>query len=501
MLTPDYLKNVADDAVNVYAKLENSIIKDIVRRLQDTDFQMTESARFQIQIAQESGMLYEDIIKKVAEYSQNSEKVIKKTFENSAIEALKFDDMIYIAQGLSPIPIKQSEVMLNLLKTTLNKTNGSLYNLTLTTANTTQSKFIEVCNDTYMKVSSGAFDYNTAIRQAVKQFADGVQVQYDSGYKLNVKNAVRRAVMTGVNQTCLKMQEERANEMECDLVEVTAHAGARPEHAEWQGKIYSRSGKSKKYPPLVESTGYGTGPGLGGWNCRHNMFPYFEGTARAYTDEELEELKNKNEENLQNSNENGIIQKETDVNNLFDKVKIDLSKYNANEPNDIQEQVAKLLKMDGLPKVVNSQEYEKTEGIEIIRYIHNSKEMTLNEVYKNTLYGKVKYSDKKNSQYGRGIYFGEKGIEEQLVYTYGNGNGKAINAKILNNAKILEFDSMISYIKETSAKTQNLPKELRKIYENERSLLYMIEGYDGIKINGKNYYCIFNRKVLIVKDE
>ena len=66
MLTPDYLKNVADDAVNVYAKLENSIIKDIVRRLQDTDFQMTESARFQIQIAQESGMLYDDIIKKVA---------------------------------------------------------------------------------------------------------------------------------------------------------------------------------------------------------------------------------------------------------------------------------------------------------------------------------------------------------------------------------------------------------------------------------------------------
>ena len=213
MLTPDYLKNVSDDAVNIYSKLENSIIKDIVRRLKNTDFVMTESARFQIQIAQEAGLLYEEIIEKVAKYSGVSEKVIKKTFENSAIEALKFDDKIYKKQGLNPIPLKQSKTMLNLLKTTLNKTNGSLYNLTLTTANTSQSKFIEVCNDTYMKVSSGAFDYNTAIRQAVKQFADGVQVQYDSGYKLNVKNAVRRAVMTGVNQTCLKMQEMRAEEM------------------------------------------------------------------------------------------------------------------------------------------------------------------------------------------------------------------------------------------------------------------------------------------------
>lgn len=213
MLTPDYLKNVSDDAVNIYSKLENSIIKDIVRRLKNTDFVMTESARFQIQIAQEAGLLYEEIIEKVAKYSGVSEKVIKKTFENSAIEALKFDDKIYKKQGLNPIPLKQSKTMLNLLKTTLNKTNGSLYNLTLTTASTNQNKFIEVCNDVYMKITSGAFDYNTAIKQATKQFTEGIQVQYDSGYKLNIKSAVKRAVMTGVNQTCLKMQEIRAEEM------------------------------------------------------------------------------------------------------------------------------------------------------------------------------------------------------------------------------------------------------------------------------------------------
>lgn len=76
----------------------------------------------------------------------------------------------------------------------------------------------------------------------------------------------------------------------CDLVEVTAHAGASPEHAGWQGKVCSRSGKSKKYPSIVEATGYGTGPGLGGWNCRHNMFPYYEGTIRTYTDKELEPI-------------------------------------------------------------------------------------------------------------------------------------------------------------------------------------------------------------------
>lgn len=213
MLTPDYLKNVADDAINIYSKLEDSIIKDVVRRLKNTDFEMTESARFQIRIAQEAGLLYDDIIEKVAKYSGVSEKIVKKTFENSAIEALKYDDKIYKKQGLNPIPIKQQTTMLNLLKNTLNKTNGSLYNLTLTTASTSQQRFIEACNDAYMQISSGAFDYNTAIKKAVKKFGDGIQVQYDSGYRLNIKSAVKRAVMTGVNQTCLKMQEVRAEEM------------------------------------------------------------------------------------------------------------------------------------------------------------------------------------------------------------------------------------------------------------------------------------------------
>lgn len=213
MLTPETLLHVADAAIVLYSKLENSIIKDIVRRLKNTDFEMTESAKFQIRVAQEAGLLYDDIIEKVAKYNGVSEKIVKKTFENSAIEALKYDDKIYKKQGLNPIPIKQQTTMLNLLKNTLNKTNGSLYNLTLTTASTSQQRFIETCNDAYMEISSGAFSYTTAIERALKKFGDGVQVEYDSGYRLNIKSAVKRAVMTGVNQTCLKMQELRAGEM------------------------------------------------------------------------------------------------------------------------------------------------------------------------------------------------------------------------------------------------------------------------------------------------
>jgi len=103
-----------------------------------------------------------------------------------------------------------------------------------------------------------------------------------------IETAVRRAVITGVNQTCGMLQEARAEEMECDLIEVTAHAGARPSHAEWQGKIYSRSGTHPKYPSLVEATGYGSATGLKGVNCRHDFYPFIEGVSEpAYEEEEL----------------------------------------------------------------------------------------------------------------------------------------------------------------------------------------------------------------------
>lgn len=213
MLTPEQLLHVADKAVETYSKLEQSIIKDIVRRLEGTEMIMTESARWQIKVAQEAGMLYDDIIAQVAKHSSYTEKEVRKTFEESAIKALKFDDDIYKKAGLKPIPIKQSENMLNILMNTLNKTNNSLYNLTLTTAKTSQQAYIKALDEAYMEVISGAFDSTTAIKRAVKRLNQGVQVEYDSGYKCNIKTAVKRAVQTGVNQTCLRMSEERADEM------------------------------------------------------------------------------------------------------------------------------------------------------------------------------------------------------------------------------------------------------------------------------------------------
>lgn len=102
-------------------------------------------------------------------------------------------------------------------------------------------------------------------------------IDYISGTKTTIDAALRRHIVSQANQARNRLLMQRMDEWEWDLVFVDAHFGARPSHAEWQGKVYSRSGRSTEYPSLVDATGYGTVTGLCGANCAHYMTPYVPG--------------------------------------------------------------------------------------------------------------------------------------------------------------------------------------------------------------------------------
>ena len=165
----------------------------------------------------------------------------------------------------------------------VNNAKQLVSNFTKTTAGAAQTAFFNSLDVSYLQYVTGAVTREEAVRSALKKLAQqGIyKIAYpqDNGgvYYTSVEAAVRRALTTAVNQSCAKLQIANCDMLGTDLVETTAHMGARPSHAVWQGKIFSRSGSSKKYPDFVKSTGYGTGDGLCGWNCRHSFFPYFEG--------------------------------------------------------------------------------------------------------------------------------------------------------------------------------------------------------------------------------
>ncbi len=292
MLTPEQLAHCADDIINLYSQLEEEIVRDIARRIAKTGI-MTDTGIWQAQHMQELGTLHSDVLSSVAKYCDRTESELKKLFEDAGVTATEYDNEIYRQNGLNPKSLKVSDVQMQLLEAGFKKTQGNLSNLTLTTAVSSQTSFINACSLAELKASSGAFTPQQAIADAIRQVAqDGAFVIYPSGHRDRLDVAVRRNVMTGIGQTTGQICLANAQELGCDLMEIAAHAGARPSHAAWQGQIVSLSGQ-RGYLSLSD-IGYGTGDGFKGWNCRHDWYPYFEGSSRMYSAKDLEELNAKN---------------------------------------------------------------------------------------------------------------------------------------------------------------------------------------------------------------
>lgn len=399
---------------------------------------------------------------------------------------------------------------------------------------------LRMANDQYRQIiykaqvfaNTGAGTVKQAIDMASKEFLTrGFNcIEYKNGTRHNIADYCDMAIRTANKRANLMGEGEMRKKLGNSLVYVSKHGGACDKCTPWEGRVYIDdvwSGGTKKDGeyPLLSTAIEG---GLFHPRCHHGVSTYYEGineepeevTKAKHNEEDkytqyLQQKKKQYQrltigsllpENVLNyQNKVNELQKQIEssrigVDELFEKLNIDKEGYVPNE-NNIQEKTAQLLKMNNLPQIVNKTDYNNIKSREIVRYLRNYNGKTAEEAYKNTLYGDIKYSYKKNSQYGRGIYFGDLSDAETLNYTFGNGKGKVIKAKLTKDARILEFDSSIDYLRDISKRIQKLPKKLQRIYDNERSLIYMLEGYDGIKIKGKNYYCIFNRKVLIINDE
>ena len=300
MLPPSYLDQMPDAFVQLWQQVEDEILQDVARRIGKMDA-VTATANWQLWRYQQTEALRNDVVKLLAKYTGKSESTIRRLLLQAATEAMEREDAIYYHYGKEPQPFEESAALNNLLDAGARQTCGTWQNLTATTANTVTGAFERTLDAAWGKVSTGAFDYKTAVKQAVDSLADGMKfVTYPTGHQDSIEVAARRAILTGVNQTAGKLQVARADEMGVEFFETTAHGGARPSHAEWQGRQFHRGGAvdymGKHYPDFEAATGYGTGAGLCGWNCRHTFFAVFPelGDPPQWTQEQLRELNARN---------------------------------------------------------------------------------------------------------------------------------------------------------------------------------------------------------------
>ena len=304
-ITEKDIESVPQPIVSLFNDLEQTIMLDIIRRLQANNKEITRSADWQINRLYELGKSKEEIKSYIKNTLNLSDEQIDKVFSNVISSGYARDKSLYDAVGKSFIPYEDNLQLQQLVNSMITQTKGELKNITgslgfaLREPNSTKLTYTPL-TDYYQstldkaitQIATGAFDYNTVLRNTVKEMTNsGLRyIDYDSGYSSRVSVAVRRAVLTGYNQVVANINESNAEKLETNYFETTYHSGARPSHQPWQGRVYSKE-------ELVSVCGLGTVTGLCGANCYHNYYPFIKGVSeRTYTDEELNRMNQEDNE-------------------------------------------------------------------------------------------------------------------------------------------------------------------------------------------------------------
>ena len=282
ILTPEYLLRISEGSEEIaeylHVDIMNRLIERIMIRLnRGDDYILTSQDKWQLEVLQEAGYLLEDIQQEIAKRTKQQVQEIAEEFEDAGVTTIAYEDKIYEAAGLSPIPLTESPYMIRLMQRTYDATLGEWKNFTRTLATDTQKRFIRAMDKAYIDVASGSKSYTQAFREAIEDVInDGVYVTYPSGQKDTIETATLRCVRTGISQMSGQITDARMDEMKWDIILVSSHLGARvtdnddyTNHSWWQGKFYSKSGKDKRFPPY-SVCGDGKVQGIHGANCRHS---------------------------------------------------------------------------------------------------------------------------------------------------------------------------------------------------------------------------------------
>lgn len=311
MLTPRFLARAPEPLVLLYSQLETEILLDIVARIGKVA-KMSNINAPKVLISELSAFNKASAAL-IAQHLNISQPELVALVNKSIIASLQADDKIYEqmqASGALPqyINLKNSRVLQE-------STENSVYimardfsaRLKQTQAAAAALLGREI-SSVITEKDAAFFDFKNYMGKTIRKLGhQGITVVETDGRGISMEAFVRREIITGINTSASQASLMRAAEVGSDLVATSQHYGARPEHAVWQGKVFSISGTSSRYPDFKQSTGYGTITGLCGINCRHSFYPYFPG----YSDPEaplnaernakqyqLEQLQRNNERNI-----------------------------------------------------------------------------------------------------------------------------------------------------------------------------------------------------------
>lgn len=293
----EYKEKLSRQIEKNYSDLEERIMQDIIRRIHKTG-EITSTADYQINRLIILGNSSEDVEKMIRDALGASYPEMFELYDQVINWEYVRNKDIYEQINRQFIPFEENGELQQITEALIRQTESELENITrslgfyldygngrrvLTPLSQVYQGFLDAA---CMDLVTGAFDYNSVLRRAVTQLTNsGLRtIDYASGHSNRVEVAARRAVMTGISQLTGHISDMNAQLLGTDHFEVAWHAGARPSHAEWQGRVYTRD-------DLYRICGLGSVTGLLGANCYHEYYPFFPGISqRNWPDSWLEAM-------------------------------------------------------------------------------------------------------------------------------------------------------------------------------------------------------------------
>jgi hypothetical protein len=304
----DYKNKLASKIAARYQDLEERIMQDIVRRIVKAG-EITSTADWQINRLRIIGYSSEDIEREIKKALNASYPEMFELYDKVIDREYARNKDIYEQINAEYIPFEKNEQLKQITEAIIEQSFEDLENVTkslgfyldygngqkvLTPLSQVYTKYLDAaCYD----IVIGAFDYNSVLRRVVTQLTNSGlrQIDYSSGRANRVDVAARRAVMTAVSQITGKISEYNAQKLGTEYFEVEWHAGARPTHAVWQGRVWSKE-------QLYSVCGLGTVTGLLGANCYHTYYPFFPGISQRNWSDDWLGAKNEEEAELKTFN-------------------------------------------------------------------------------------------------------------------------------------------------------------------------------------------------------
>lgn len=300
--------NLAAPIVDIYLEVESAIINHIARQLTaNPDTMINATSEWRILMLARMGRLNKDtariISSKVKKVPDKVQNVVNNAIDNILTEyGLEMTDKLSgnIFKALENYDRQAVKDKYNQVNTVMQYKAKQIYRNSVNAVADrfermmqekleNSQEYLDVLNKQALAVTLGETSRTQALRETITEMSEkGIPAFVDaSGREWSPEAYVNMDIRNTAKNAALAAEFASLDELGQDIILVSAHAGARPRCYPFQGKFYSRSGKSGtikdargreyKFEPF-DKTSFGEAAGLFGINCGHRMRGVSDGT-------------------------------------------------------------------------------------------------------------------------------------------------------------------------------------------------------------------------------